>query len=137
MKLPRQLEILLKPKLKEKTYVRLKKKVKELAQKLEEVPVGEEHKSLYLLNELQKVGREWVEVYEWSSQELLDFAKTVSFEEGNNEGIPVRTSVNCPQCGFTPLKDQYCSTCEKFVILRHLGGFPTSIQVTRELIITE
>lgn len=136
MKLPRQVEILLKPKLKEETYARLKKKVKELAQKLEEVPVGEEHKSLYLLSELQKAGSEWVEVYEWTDSELLEFVKTFSFESGNSEGIPVRKSVNCPLCGLTPLDNKYCQTCEKFVIFRHSGETPSYIQVTNELIIT-
>lgn len=136
MKFPKDLALLLKPKLNKKVYDRLTTQVKTLAQKLENIPDGEEYKALYILSELQKTGSEWVDVYEWPREEFVRFAATIPFETGNSNGVPVnKTKENCPQCGLTPLVDQFCNTCNKFVIFRFSKDYPTRLTVTDELIL--
>jgi len=137
MKVPEFLKEAMKPKLNEETYNYLTERIKFLAKKLDEVEDGEEFKALYYISELSRVCRGWTEVFDWTDERWIAFAKTLSFESGNTVGLPLKKGKNCPQCGLTPLVDQYCPTCEKFVVFRHTTNYPSPVlQVTEELIIT-
>ncbi len=136
----KRLHDLLKPELDRETYTKLKNRVRELSDGLENLQDGEEFKAMFYLSELEQVGKQWATILIWPNENLVSWAKKAPFEYGNNTGRPIqKKTTKCPQCGLTPLTKvtKYCITCEKYVIFNHTDNeFTPVIQVTDELIIT-
>ncbi len=134
---------ILKPTLNKEKYEELKGRVKELSDGLNELgdSYQEISRAMYYLSELRKVGEKWTTLFNWPQTELVDWVtqECSKVEKGNNTGIAVNvTKRNCPRCGLTPLTtpDQYCVTCDKYVIFTHCGDDAVGLSVTNELILT-
>lgn len=121
-------------------YHKAKAQIKEIQEKLDglgDSPI-EVARSLHLIEKLGQISSEWVDLFNWTHPIFERIDKERSFEKGNNVGFKITPSTkNCPYCGLTPLRDQFCSTCGKYVVFTHKGAFPEVLEVTDELIITK
>jgi hypothetical protein len=123
---------LIKPRVKKDKFSKIKERVKELSEALEKLETNNSDagKAMYYLAELKEVGSQWADIVEWPNPSTVNFVRDnfQSHKEGKfSEKSNIRTAVNCPRCGLTPLtsppveytaklSDYFCYTCDRFVI---------------------